>query len=165
MEDLRSVIEFLEQTPVFLRRQAQGYPDGDLRWKPSAGQFSFVENACHLRDIEVEGYGARIRRLLAENHPELPDVDGARLARERDYNTQDFAAALADFERARAENLRALRELSAEQLGRAGNLEGVGQITLGKLLLLMYEHDRAHRKELIQLGAQLRDPLNWPSRR
>ena len=155
MEDLQSVVEFLEQTPAFFRRQAQGYADGDLRWKPSAGQFSFVENACHLRDIEVEGYGARIRKLLAENHPELPDVDGARLARERDYNTQDFAAALADFERARAENLRAVRELSSEQLSRAGTLEGVGQITLGKLLHLMREHDEAHRQELVELREQL----------
>ena len=155
MEDLQSVIEFLEQTPAFLRRQAQGYADGDLRWKPSAGQFSFVENACHLRDIEVEGYGARIRKLLAENHPELPDVDGSRLARERDYNTQDFAAALADFEHARAENLLAVRGLSSEQLSRAGTLEGVGQITLGKLLHLMREHDEAHRQELIELSERM----------
>ena len=155
MEDLQSVIEFLEQTPVFFRSQAQGYADGDLRWKPSAEQFSFVENACHLRDIEVEGYGARIRKLLAENHPELPDVDGARLARERDYNTQDFAAALADFERARAENVRTVHGLSPEQLSRAGTLEGVGQITLCKLLHLMREHDEAHRQELVELHEQM----------
>ena len=155
MEDLQSVIEFLEQTPVFLRSQAQGYADGDLKWKPSAGQFSFVENACHLRDIEVEGYGARIRKLLAENHPELPDVDGARIARERDYNSQDFGAALADFERARSENVRAVRELSADQLGRTGTLEGVGQITLGRLLHLMREHDESHRQELVELRERM----------
>jgi hypothetical protein len=40
-------------------------------------------------------------------------------------------------------------------LNRAGTLEGVGQITLGKLLHLMREHDEAHRKELVELREQL----------
>ena len=155
MDDLRDLIEFLEETPVACRKLAQGLADADLRRKPAGDQFSFVENACHLRDIEVEGYGARIRRLLAEDRPQLPDVDGGRLARERDYNSQDFGAALAAFERARAENLSAVGRLSPEQLGRAGTLEGVGQITLGKLLHLMREHDEAHRQELTALRAQM----------
>jgi hypothetical protein len=157
MEDSHDVIEFLQETPAVFRKLAQGLADEVLRWKPSGDQFSFVENACHLRDIEVEGYGARIRKLLTEDNPQLPDVDGARLARERDYNSQDFAAALDDFARARAENLRAVRELSAEQLNREGVLEGVGEITLGKLFLLMREHDESHRQELIGLCAQLKD--------
>ena len=155
MDDLRDVIEFLEETPVVFRKLAQGLADADLRLKPAGDQFSFVENACHLRDIEVEGYGARIRRLLAEDSPQLPDVDGARLARERDYNSQDFGAALAAFERARAENVSAVGRLSPEQLSRAGTLEGVGQITLGKLLHLMREHDEAHRRELVELRERM----------
>ena len=155
MKDLREVFESLEQAPAFFRELAQGYPDADLRWKPSGDRFSFAENACHLRDIEVEGYGVRIRKLLAEEHPQLPDIDGSRLARERDYNSQDFGAALADFERARAENVRAVTQLSSDQLGRAGTLEGVGQITLWKLLHLMCEHDEAHRRELVELRERL----------
>ena len=157
MENLREVFESLEQAPAFFRKLAQGYPDEDLRWKPSSDHFSFVENACHLRDIELEGYGTRIRKLLTESHPQLPDLDGARLARERDYNTQDFGAAIDEFARARAENLRAVSGLSVEQLNRTGVLEGVGEITLGKLLLLMHEHDRAHRKELVELRARMRN--------
>ena len=155
MNDSHDVIEFLEETPALVRELAQGLADVDLRWKPAGEQFSFVENACHLRDIEVEGYGARIRKLLAQNHPQLPDVDGSRLASERDYNSQDFGAALDEFARARAENVRTIKNLSAEQLDRSGVLEGVGEITLGKLFLLMREHDEAHRKELFELRERL----------
>ncbi len=155
MDVLHDVIEFLEETPVVFRKLAQDLSDADLRRKPAGDQFSFVENACHLRDIEVEGYGARIRKLLSEDRPQLPDLDGARLARERDYNSQDFGAALAAFAQARAENVRAVTELSTEQLGRAGTLEGVGQITLGKLLDLMRKHDEAHRQELVELRARM----------
>ncbi|HWT01673.1 MAG TPA: DinB family protein [Pyrinomonadaceae bacterium] len=157
MEDSQDVIEFLQETPAVFRKLAQGLADGDLRWKPSGDQFSFVENACHLRDIELEGYGARIRKLLTEDDPQLPDVDGGRLARERDYNSQEFGAALDDFTRARDENLRAIKNLSAEQLDRKGVLEGVGEITLGKLFLLMREHDESHRQELIELRAHMKD--------
>jgi len=155
MEDSHDVIEFLEETPAVFRKLAQGLADKDLRWKPTGDQFSFVENACHLRDIELEGYGARISKLLNENHPQLADVDGSRLARERDYNSQPFDAALDEFARARAENVRAIKNLSAEQLNRSGMLEGVGHITLGKLFLLMREHDEAHRKELMKLREQM----------
>lgn len=155
MEDSHDVIEFLEATPAVFRKLAQGLADKDLRWKPSGDQFSFVENACHLRDIEVEGYGARIRKLLTENHPQLPDVDGSRLARERDYNSQAFDAALDEFARARDENLRAIKNLSAELLNRTGVLEGVGEITLGKLFLLMREHDESHRQELVELRERI----------
>ena len=157
MEDSHDVIEFLQETPAVFRKLAQGLADEVLRWKPSGDRFSFVENACHLRDIEVEGYGARIRKLLTEDNPQLPDVDGSRLARERDYNRQDFAAALDEFSRARAENLRAVKNLSAEQLNRRGVLEGVGEITLGNLFLLMREHDESHRQELIELRAQMKE--------
>ncbi|HJU54057.1 MAG TPA: DinB family protein [Pyrinomonadaceae bacterium] len=155
MEDSHDVIEFLEETPAVFRKLAQGLADKDLRWKPSGDQFSFVENACHLRDIEVEGYGARIRKLLTENHPQLPDVDGSRLARERDYNSQAFDAALDEFARARAENVRAIKNLSAGLLNRTGVLEGVGHITLGKLFLLMREHDESHRQELVELRERM----------
>ncbi|MGH9943976.1 MAG: DinB family protein, partial [Pyrinomonadaceae bacterium] len=114
-----------------------------------------LEHLCHLRDLEREGYAERIRRLLVETDPFLPDVDGDRLAKERDYNRQDFARAHAGFAGARAANVAALNVLSPEQLGRAGTLEGVGPVTLGRLLELMRDHDDAHRRELRDLGRRL----------
>ena len=126
-----------------------------MRRKPSAGEFSFVEHACHLRDIEREGYGERIGRLLRETRPLLADIDGGRLARERRYNEQDFGEGLSAFERARAENVSVLRALSAEELERAGTFEGAGPVTLGELVTMMCEHDRAHRGEIASLRETL----------
>ena len=39
-----------------------------------------LEHVCHLRDIEVEGYAPRLKRILSEDGPFLPDIDGRRLA-------------------------------------------------------------------------------------
>ncbi len=143
-QEFQDLVGFLEETPKIVRRLAGDLVAGDLRWKPSEKEFSVLENVCHLRDIEEEGYAVRIRRLLTESQPSLPDIDGGKLAAERNYNSQPFDAALRDFMRARVENVRTMRDLSLEQLSRGGVLEGAGAITLEKLLLMMRDHDQDH---------------------
>jgi hypothetical protein len=116
--------------------------------KPSPEEFSVLENVCHLRDIEIEGYSTRIRRILNEEHPVLADIDGARLAIERSYNEQNLNEALQAFAKARGQNVALLMSTNEEQLSRSGVLEGVGEVTLGKLVMLMNEHDEGHLDEL-----------------
>jgi hypothetical protein len=154
-QGLNEVIEFLEETPEAVRRFGEGLAAEELRWKPGGEKFSLLEHVCHLRDIEREGYGRRIEKLLNESQPLLTDIDGRRLAEERRYNEQDFAAGLREFDRARQDNVRAIKGLSAEQLNRVGVFEGAGAVTLGSLILMMYEHDREHRKELGDLRERL----------
>jgi hypothetical protein len=153
--ELQDVAMFLEETVESIRQLAIGMASQDLRWKPSANEFSFVEQVCHLRDLEREGYSVRIEKLLTEHEPSLPDFDGSRIARERDYNHQDFDSAFRDFALARSGNVSLMKQLGPEQLNRSCVLEGVGAITLGKLFLLMREHDQSHREELSELGKRL----------
>ncbi len=68
-------------------------------------QFLPPSHVCHLRDIEQEGYRERIKRILNETDPVLADIDGARLALERNYNQQNFAEALATFADTRRGNV------------------------------------------------------------
>jgi DinB superfamily len=150
-QDFQNVVSFLEEMPASIRRLTAGLARGELRWKPARDEFSALEQVCHLRDLEREGYAERIRKLLVENQPSLPDFDGSRIASERDYNNQDFESAFEDFALARAENVRVMKNLSPDQLTRGGVLEGVGAITLKELLLLMRDHDLSHRKELTDL--------------
>ena len=154
-QEFQDVVSFLEETPGSIRRLAAGMTPQDLKWKPSDKAFSMVEQVCHLRDLEREGYCVRIKRLLAEHEPGLPDFDGSRIAAERNYNTQDFDAAFEEFALARAENVRVIRALLPEQLRRGGQLAGLGAITLGRLLLLMREHDQSHREESSHLRTLL----------
>jgi hypothetical protein len=147
-QEFQEVVRFLEETPASIRQSAVEMTLQDLRWKPSDEEFSVVEQVCHLRDLEREGYSTRIKKLLTEQQPILPDFAGGRIARERDYNRQDFETAFQEFARERAENVRVMKTLSPEQLNRSGVLEGVGVITLGKLFVLMREHDQSHRDEL-----------------
>jgi hypothetical protein len=150
-QEFQDVVGFLEETPESIRQLTARLARPELSWKPSCDEFSALEQVCHLRDLEREGYAARIKKLLTENNPLLPDFDGARIAVERDYNGQDFESAFQDFALARAENVRLMKTLSPEQINRSGVLGGVGAITLRKLFLLMRDHDRSHLEELTDL--------------
>lgn len=154
-QELADIIAFLEETPEAVRRLRDGFEGDELRARADDGSFSFVEHVCHLRDIEREGYGARIEKILSEELPALEDLDGAALARERLYNEQEFEGGLEEFSRSREWNLFVLGGASAEQLERRGLFEGVGEITLARLVSMMYEHDAAHRAELGELRRQL----------
>lgn len=141
----------LASTPAAVRRLANGLSFKETQWKPEGGEFSVVENICHLRDIEVEGYAVRIKRILLEDQPFLSDLDGARLAEERDYNSQDFGSAMEAFTEAREDNVRTIKGVSSEQLTRTGTLENSGIITLERLIEMMREHDQVHITELTAL--------------
>ena len=155
-KEFHDVVRFLEETPKVVRQLTADLANRDLKWKSSEGEFSVIEQVCHLRDLEREGYAARIERMLTENRPSLPDFDGSRLARERDYNSQEFDSALREFARAREENIGLIKTIPPDQLNRSGVLEGVGTITLDRLLLLMKEHDQSHREELNDLRGRMR---------
>jgi hypothetical protein len=146
-EDFARLIKSLAETPSKLTQLLQPLSPQQVRVKES-DQFSALENICHLRDIEVEGYGERIKRILEEAEPSLPDIDGARLAIERDYNNDDLDSAFAAFSNARRKNVELVRSLEMDQLARKGNLEGAGLISLRALLEMMEEHDQGHLAEL-----------------
>ena len=147
-EDLKTVVDSLAHTPTLISRIVDGLSEETLRDRNSPDEFSVLEHVCHLRDIEHDGYRERISRILSEHQPLLPDIDGSRLAIERDYNAQNAAEALTEFDLARRQNIEILRVLSAEQLARQGTLEGAGVISLEKLILIMSEHDADHIGEL-----------------
>jgi DinB family protein len=140
--------------PALLRDVAAALAGATDR-RPAAGGFAFVEHAWHLSDLEREGYGVRISRLLTETAPVLPDFDGDRIAREREYLQGDATLALQVFVRARAWNIERLAALDAAALSRRGTQDGVGELTLARVPRMMAAHDAGHVEELAALVAEL----------
>jgi hypothetical protein len=151
--DFQNLLAFLEETPEVVRSLTENLTTKELMRKPAKEKFSFLEHVCHLRDIEQEGYRVRIARLLSEEQPFLPDIDGDKLAKERHYNSQSFNEALSAFTRARKDNVQTIRTLTSHHLKRSGIFQNVGTINLGQLLAMMVEHDEAHRLSLAGLRA------------
>jgi len=155
-EDFAAVLAEIAATPARLAAIAADVPEAQWKTRPAAGGFSLLEHACHLRDIEIEGYGVRIGRMLAEAAPFLPDLDGDKLARERDYPSQDLRATERAFAAARMLLVRRLAALTPDERHRTGTLEGVGHITLEDLAAKLRQHDREHLADLAALRDEIR---------
>ena len=117
--------------------------------------FSPVEQVWHLADLEREGFGQRIDRLLTEAEPRLPDFDGAAIATARQYRSLSLQEGLVAFREARRRNLSILRTLKAEAWNRVGQQDGVGRVSLCDMPSFMAQHDAAHRDEIETWKAQV----------
>jgi len=133
---------------MFLEQRFASLPAAETVKEGPNQTFSPVEQSWHLADLEAEGFGTRIRRLLLEGEPTLPDFDGGRIAREREYRSRSLSEGLSAFRSARDTNLALWRGLDVDQWSRAGTQEGVGRIMLCDLPRMMAEHDDSHRAEI-----------------
>ena len=154
--DFEALLVTLESTAALLSRAAATLSPAEARRRPAAGGFSLIENIWHLADLEREGYGLRIRRILAETNPALLNFDGDRIARERAYQERDADRGIVLFARARAQNLEALGRLGRSDWKRQGTQEGIGCVRLEDIPRMMVEHDRGHVAEIADLLAEIR---------
>ncbi len=154
--DFETILLTLESTPALLARASAALSPAESRLRPASGGFSFVENVWHLADLEREAYGPRIRRILEDDNPALPNFDGDRIARERNYQEKDVERGIALFTLARQANLEKLRALSGQDWERSGTQEGVGIVTLADIPRMMADHDRSHGADIAEILAVLR---------
>jgi len=152
------ILHQLKTMPDVLREAAAKIPPQNYSKSPANGGFSLLEQACHLRDLEREGYLVCIHRILHEERPYLEDFDGAKVAAERNYRAQDLTAALQDFEQARSKALSLLESASDSQLERRGQFGETRTITLRDLAGMMLEHDASHRREIADLLEEISPP-------
>lgn len=121
------------------------------RARPAAAEWAPVEIVCHLRDEEVEDFGARLQVVLDGGRRFTP-IDPERWATERRYLEDDGPRAFAAFRERRAASLGWLATVTPPRLTtvvphpRTGGLSGLD------ILAAWVEHDRLH---LTQLGATL----------
>lgn len=125
-------------------------PATHRHWAPASWEgvpseaLTAVEQVCHLRDVETEGYQRRIERTLSEENPLLSSIDTDALARDRRYGSSDAAEALAAFRAARAQTMRTIERIRPTELDRPAVLEGYGPVTLRGLVHYLCSHDQQH---------------------
>jgi hypothetical protein len=140
----------LEAFPNELEKHYAAFPAQFVHWAPASWDgvpsesFTAIEQICHVRDIEIEGYQVRFRRTLDEPSPFLPSIDSEALAKQRDYGRADVAQVFTDFRAARARTLGLLRTLSPSQLERPATFEGYGAVTVRGLVHYLCSHDQQH---------------------
>ncbi len=111
----------LAATPARLKEALAGVPKKLLLWTPAPGKWSIQEIVCHMRDMEREAYLERYRRMLAEDNPKLPDVDGDRYAIEKGYRSMKLGEVVRDWSQAPQGKPEAAEEGEEEPVGARGN--------------------------------------------
>lgn len=145
-----TTLNALEAFPRQLEAHFAAIPASFRHWAPPSWEgvpseaFTAIEQVCHVRDIEIEGYHVRLRRTLDEAHPTLASIDSEAVARQRGYGQEDAAQALAAFRTARARTLTLLEGLTAPQFDRTAVFEGYGPLTLRSLVHYLCSHDQQH---------------------
>jgi hypothetical protein len=145
-----ATLEALRAFPDLLEAHFALIPPTHRHWAPASWDgvpseaLTAIEQLCHLRDIEIDGYQRRIERTLAEDNPFLPSIDTDSLARERRYGEADAGEALTGFRAARSKTLRILEGLEPGQLERPATFEGYGPVTLRSLVHYLCSHDQQH---------------------
>jgi hypothetical protein len=143
-----ALLERLAAMPPWVADRLGRLPERTAASKAKDGGFAPVEQCWHLADLESEAFAERLRRLREEHDPLLPDFDGDRAAHERRYLDRSAPEAIVAFASARARNLDLLRQVRPEEWNRSGRQEGVGEVMLCDLPVMMAEHDQAHRAEI-----------------
>lgn len=154
---LQDAIASLSVMPGFLHAALQTSSSDELSLRAGEDGFALVEQACHLRDVEREGYLVRVRRILAEDSPALEGFDGAAVAKARDYLAADAFAAARDFAAARREVIALIAPLGEAELARPATFCG-NPITLADVISMMCDHDREHRVEIEALVDAMEAP-------
>ena len=153
---LAALAEFPRRLEAFYR----AIPPAMRNWAPSSWHgipsepFTAIEQICHVRDVEVEGYHERFRRTLAESSPQLANLDGERIARERAYARADADDVFAALRRARETTLGMIAGFAPEQLDRPAEFDGA-PVTLRALVHLLCSHDQQHLAGLQWLAARI----------
>ncbi len=154
-------LDTLAAFPAQLEAHYGAIPASHKHWKPVSWEgipsehLTAIEQLCHVRDIEIEGYQLRFQRTLQEDKPLLPSLDTDGLARDREYYKQDAARVLAEFRSARAKTIEMLKDLSPQQLARKAEFEGYGQTTLQGLVHYLCSHDQQHLAGLQWLAGNM----------
>jgi hypothetical protein len=134
----------LEAFPRELEKHYAAFPAPPSWDGVPSEPFTALEQICHVRDIEIEGYQVRFRRTLDENSPLLASIDSEAVAKERNYGAADATKVFAEFRAARAKTMSMLRDLDELGFARPAVFEGYGPVTLRGLVHYLCSHDQQH---------------------
>lgn len=146
----KMTLDALALFPLQLEAHYAAIPAGFKHWSPPSWEgipsehFTPIEQVCHVRDVEVDGYHVRFERTLQETNPFLPDLGSEALAVERDYASANVEEVLAAFRDARAKTVKRISDLTESQHARRAVFEDYGPVTLRSLVHYLCSHDQQH---------------------
>jgi uncharacterized damage-inducible protein DinB len=149
MSKLAPLIENYLAGTQTLRRAVAGMTAEQLRARPVAGKWSTLEVVCHLADFDPI-LADRMKRIIAEDKPQLLGADENRFAAALAYHERDLEEELTIIERTRSQLAKILRTLPDEALARVGVHSERGPLTLERMLTMTTNHIPHHAQFIVE---------------
>ena len=145
----------LSTTPTWCERETSGLSPAQLRRAETDGKWSLVEILQHLADSELV-WGYRLRKVLAEDRPELTGYDQDLWATRLNYAGSSREESLAMFRTLRDANLRLLAAATETDLDRVGMHNERGAESVRHMIRLYAGHDLLHRNQIARVREAVR---------
>lgn len=153
-----SAFDVLAQTPATLRALLSAVPQ-DVVEAPADEGWSPKDVVAHLLANHPWAMVNRVRLMLDEDDPPVPDVDEQVALDDSGLRPKPLDELLDELELRRAEAVAWLRELTPEQLGRTGRHEVAGEISIADLLHHLAYHDLLHVEQAARMLQGHYEPL------
>ena len=144
------IARYVEGTAA-VARALEGVTDAALDRRPSDGGWSAREVVHHLADSEMTS-AIRLRRLLAEEQPDITSYDEEEFARRLHYADRDIGPSLKAFEAARETTAQLLVRLTEDDWSRAGTHTEHGRYSVSDWLEIYAAHAEDHADQIRRAG-------------
>jgi hypothetical protein len=154
---MASISEQIDQYlagPAALRQAVAGLTAEQARARPIAGKWSTLECICHLADFEPI-HADRMKRIIAEERPQLVAGDEQKFAAALCYHTRDLEEELTIIEKTRSQMARILGTLPPGAFQRVGVHTERGPLTLEQVLAITTNHIPHHLKFILEKRQKL----------
>jgi DinB family protein len=125
----------------------------ELDHKPADGGFSAREVVHHTADSEMTA-AIRLRRLVAEDNPQITGYDPDLFASRLRYASRPFQPSLDAIRAARESTASILEALSEEEWERAGTHSEIGEYSIDTWLEVYAAHCHDHADQIRRAAAE-----------
>jgi hypothetical protein len=132
-----------------------GLGDTELNYRPSDGGWSPREVVHHTADSEMTS-AIRLRRLLAEDRPEIIGYDGDEFARRLHYADRPLQPSLDAIRSARESSASILDRLEENDWSRVGRHSELGDYSVDLWLAIYSRHCHEHAEQIGRALAEMR---------
>ncbi|MBI5826074.1 MAG: DinB family protein [Chloroflexi bacterium] len=141
---VESIQALLRATPAALNGLLRRLDGNSWSRKTTHDDWSLTELICHLRDTEREIHHMQINLFKEQNEPFIPRPDTGVWASQRDYLHEDGGLALKEFNDARRETMRLLKNSTVEHWNQKARHAIFGPTKFLEVISFITDHDRMH---------------------
>ncbi|MDQ6883548.1 MAG: DinB family protein [Candidatus Dormibacteraeota bacterium] len=145
--DRSALIGQYRQGPDRIAGTIRGLSEGELDYQPTDGGWSPREVVHHTADSELTS-AIRLRRLIAEENPQIVGYDGDEFARKLHYRKRPVQPSLDAIRGARETTASILERLTDADWKRAGTHSEIGAYSVETWLEIYSRHCHEHAEQI-----------------